>query len=72
MEAFVVVAKNPYYAVTQPGGTFQLRNIPPGTYQLKVWQETLGKMTLDVTVEAGKTARINFRLDSTNSERAVR
>lgn len=72
MEAFVVVAKNPYYAVTQPGGTFQLRNIPPGTYQLKVWQETLGEMTLDVTVEAGKTARINFRLDSTNSERAVR
>ncbi|HLJ26507.1 MAG TPA: carboxypeptidase regulatory-like domain-containing protein [Candidatus Angelobacter sp.] len=70
MEAFIVVVGNPYYAVTQKGGTFQLRDVPPGTYRLKVWQETLGEVTQTVTVEAGKTAKVNFSLSSASSETA--
>jgi hypothetical protein len=70
MEAFIVVASNPYYAVTQNGGTFRLTNVPPGTYHLKVWQETLGEMTQDVTVQAGQTAKVRFQMSSTSSERA--
>ncbi|MGB7025434.1 MAG: carboxypeptidase regulatory-like domain-containing protein [Candidatus Acidiferrales bacterium] len=70
MEAFIIVAGNPYYAVTQKGGRFQLRDVPPGTYQLKVWQETLGEVTRTVTIEAGKTVKVNFSLNSATSERA--
>lgn len=70
MEAFIIVASNPYYAITGPGGAFRLTNIPPGTYHLKAWQETLGETTQDITVEAGKSVNVKFRLDSATSERA--
>lgn len=70
MQAYVVVAANPYYTVTKKQGFFQLRDVPAGTYQLKVWQETLGESTQSVTVEAGKTTKISFRLNSPASERA--
>jgi plastocyanin len=70
MEAFIIVANNPYYVVTGPGGAFRLTNIPAGSYHLKVWQETLGETTQDVTVEAGKTARVRLQLNSASSERA--
>lgn len=70
MQAYIVVAANPYYAMTREKGTFELRDVPPGTYQLKVWQETLGETAQSVTVEAGKTTKVVFRLNSPASERA--
>lgn len=70
MEAFIVVTGNPYYATTKKGGSFDLNNVPPGTYQIKVWQETLGETTQSVTVQAGKTTKVNFQFDSPASERA--
>jgi hypothetical protein len=36
--------------VTGPQGEFVLDNVPPGKYTLKVWHETLGTVTRDVTV----------------------
>jgi hypothetical protein len=60
MRAYVVVAANPYYAVTGEGGKFQLDGVPPGNYRLKVWQETLGEMEKDIVVEAGKTTKVDF------------
>lgn len=70
MQAYVVVAANPYYAITKHEGRFDLRNVPAGTYQLKVWQETLGEATQSVTVEAGKTTRVDFRLNSVANDKA--
>jgi hypothetical protein len=60
MRAFIVVAQHPYYAVTDEAGTFQLRDVPPGTYTLEVWHEKLGKQQQQVTVEAGKTAAVEL------------
>lgn len=70
MQAFIIVAANPYYTVTKGRGSFELRDVPPGTYQLKVWQETLGEGTQSVTVEAVKTTKVILRLNSQASERA--
>lgn len=50
MRAWVVVAEHPFYALTGAGGEFALGNLPPGTYSLSVWQESLGTVTKDVTV----------------------
>lgn len=70
MQAFIVVATNPYYTVTKQKGAFALHDVRPGTYQLKVWQETLGEATQSVTVEPSKTTKVIFRLNSPASERA--
>jgi hypothetical protein len=50
MRAWVVVADHPFFVVTGPQGEFVLENVPPGKYTLKVWHETLGTVTRDVTV----------------------
>ena len=70
MLAFVIVAANPYYTVTKEKGAFELRDVPPGTYQLKVWQETLGEATQSITVATGETTKVILHLNSQASERA--
>src|SRR5579864_2288901 len=62
MQGYVVVAKNPYYVVSGSGGSYSLTDVPPGTYHLSVWQETLGTKTQNITVEAGKTASADITL----------
>ncbi len=60
MNAYVVVAKNPYYVVTGAGGNFRLEGVPAGHYHLKVWQESLGELDQEITVEAAKTKEASF------------
>lgn len=52
MSTWLVVTDHPYNALTDDKGHFKLTDVPPGTYQMEVWHETLGKMTKDVTVKA--------------------
>jgi hypothetical protein len=60
MKAFVVVAEHPYYDISAIDGSFQLRDVPPGTYELEVWHAKLGSQTQEVTVEAGKKTVVEF------------
>lgn len=50
MRSWVVVADHPFYAVTDGQGEFSLDNVPAGKYTLRVWQESLGTVTKEVTV----------------------
>lgn len=60
MSSYVVVAKNPYYVITGDGGKFRIEGVPAGHYHLKVWQETLGELVQEITVEAAKTTEVTF------------
>jgi plastocyanin len=62
MSGWVVVAKHPYYAVTDEAGSFRLEGVPAGTYTIEVWQEKIGRKTAEVTVTAGKEASVEFIL----------
>ena len=62
MHGWWFVAGNPYYAVTGGGGKFAIKDVPPGTYTLEVWQEKLGTQRRKVTVEPGKTATVDFSM----------
>lgn len=39
MNAYIVRAPHPYYAVTDAAGRFRLDDVPPGTYTLTMWHE---------------------------------
>ncbi|MGZ6226712.1 MAG: carboxypeptidase regulatory-like domain-containing protein [Candidatus Binataceae bacterium] len=65
MRGWWFVAGKPYYAVTDAGGKFTIKNVPPGSYTLQVWQEKLGTRTRKVTVEPDKTAMVDFLLAPT-------
>ena len=64
MSAYIFVVKNPYYVLSGIGGAFALSDVPAGKYHVKVWQESLGTQTQEVTVETGKMVTINFNLGS--------
>ena len=56
MRAWVVVAEHPFYALSNDKGEFTLENVPPGTYTLRVWHESLPVVKKDVTVSDGVSA----------------
>ena len=62
MSAFVLVLENPYFSLTGKDGVFKIENVPAGSYKLSAWHERLKTITKDVTVEAGKTASVDFQL----------
>jgi len=39
MNAEMIVAANPYYAVTDADGNFELTDVPPGQYEIVAWHE---------------------------------
>lgn len=57
--AYIVVTSSPYFAVTDEKGEFVIEGVPPGTYQMDVWHEKLGRQSRTIIVSENST----FRLD---------
>jgi hypothetical protein len=49
-------------AVSGADGRFTIDNVPPGTYELRVWHEALKGAPQKITVVSGKPTEINFQL----------
>ncbi len=60
MHAFIGVLDHPYFAVSREDGTFEINNLPPGTYTIAVWTETLGTQERQFTVAPHSKADANF------------
>lgn len=65
MQAYIRVDPHPFHAVTDPGGAFRLSNLPPGTYKIEAWHETLGAKQMIIHIREEQTERleIEFRLN---------
>jgi plastocyanin len=59
MSAFLVVAPTPYFAVTDSDGSYEIKDVPPGTYTLKTWSED-GKVTTQPVTVASGTANVEL------------
>lgn len=62
MTGYLFVSGNPYFSVTNDQGAFSLSDVPPGTYNLEVWHETLGKKSQKVTVGPKQDVKVTFEL----------
>jgi Carboxypeptidase regulatory-like domain len=51
-----------FFAITGKDGSFELNDLPPGTYTLKVWHEKLGTATQQVAVSGRETKAVQFVL----------
>jgi plastocyanin len=59
MSAVIVVLKTPYFATSAGSGAFEISNVPPGEYVLRVFHEratpaTLDKLSRRIVVDEGQ------------------
>lgn len=64
MKAWVRVFNHPYFTITRADGTFALPPLPPGTYRIKAWHETLGVREKTVEIRADRAAVVNLTFDA--------
>jgi hypothetical protein len=71
MRAYIGVVGHPFFAVSGQDGKFEIKGVPPGTYNVVAWHEkyTQGQ-TMSVTVGAkeSKQADFNFTADQLKAE----
>jgi plastocyanin len=62
MSAYWVSEEHPYIAVTDANGMFKIADLPPGDYQVELWQEKLGKKTMPASVKAKEETKVAWTL----------
>ena len=62
MSAFILVFSHRYFAVTDEEGRYRIDNVPPGTYSVVAWHESLPSDTRRVSVPDGGEVDLNFAL----------
>jgi plastocyanin len=62
MSCRVHVFEHPYAAISDAEGNFVIANLPPGKYTLSTQHPKLGEASADLVVEAGKPAKMDFKL----------
>jgi plastocyanin len=64
MHASVGVLSHPFFATSGEDGSFTIKGLPAGTYELEAWHEKLGTQTMKVTVSENGTATAEFTFGS--------
>ena len=62
MHAAFHVFEHPYFSMTDSTGWFELTEVPPGTYKVRIWHETLGSRTRTITVPATGSVTLNLEI----------
>lgn len=62
MSAFIIVLKNPYFAVSNREGIFEIKDVPPGTYTIKTWHEKLKEHKQEIIVPETGIVNLDLKL----------
>lgn len=60
MKTYIAVFKHPYFGVTGANGSFDIKNLPPGTYTLEAWHEKYGTADQTVTIGPKEAKTVSF------------
>lgn len=61
MNANILVMENPFFnTISENGGKFSIRRVPPGTYTLTAWHAGLEPVKVQVKIRAGKKTKANL------------
>ncbi|HXX20887.1 MAG TPA: hypothetical protein VEJ46_15895 [Candidatus Acidoferrum sp.] len=67
MRAYLFVFAHPYFDVTAKTGTFELKNLPPGSYTIEAWHERLGTQDISVTIAPKESKSVSFTFKPADS-----
>lgn len=62
MAAWIAVVDHPFFAVTDAGGNFEIKGLPPGTYTIEVWHEAYLGTTREIEVKGKDAVSMDFPL----------
>ncbi|HZE96601.1 MAG TPA: carboxypeptidase regulatory-like domain-containing protein [Planctomycetota bacterium] len=60
MSGSVGVFAHPYFRVTGADGSFELKGLPPGDYEIEAWHERLGTQTRKTKLDAKGSLDVEF------------
>jgi carboxypeptidase family protein len=62
MRAYAYASDNPYVAITDASGNFEIKDLLPGKYKVRIWHEGLKEVTKTVDVSSGKMSELDATL----------
>jgi carboxypeptidase family protein len=62
MRAYAYASENPYVAITDASGNFEIKDLLPGKYKVRIWHEGLKEVTKTVDVSSGKMSELDATL----------
>jgi hypothetical protein len=60
MRAYIHVLANPFFAVTKEDGSFEIKGLPAGEYEIEALHEKLPPVSSKLTVKDGEAAKLDF------------
>ncbi|MGR3178491.1 MAG: carboxypeptidase regulatory-like domain-containing protein [Candidatus Anammoxibacter sp.] len=63
MRTYVIALGNPYFSTTDKTGRYEIKDVPTGTYSLRVWNEKRHADTQKITVVNGRVNSLDFVLE---------
>jgi len=64
MTAYIGVLPHPFYAVSAADGTFTIKGLPPGEYEIEAWHEKYGAKIMKVKVAEKADTKADFSFDA--------
>lgn len=64
MSAYVGVLNHPFYSVTGEDGTFTIKGLPAGEYEVAAWHEKYGEQTQKIKVGDGEAKTADFKFSA--------
>jgi hypothetical protein len=62
MRAYISVLSNPFFAVTREDGSYEIKGLPDGDYEVDAVHAELGKASGKVSVKQGQLSRLDLAL----------
>lgn len=61
MKSYVGVVSHPFFSVSDETGSFEIKDLPAGTYTLEAWHEKYGTTSKTITVAKDETKSVAFQ-----------
>ena len=67
MRAYIYSSRHPYVAITDDSGNFEIKDLLPGKYKVRVWHEGFEDVVKEVEVKAGSTSDLSVTFTKTKT-----